>query len=281
MISKLQKHREEQLAKKAIRESKSLDPRTIRNTSADLTSGKDHSIAVTRTESGDLKFTPVESTSGNVELRMYNHLNTLSSIKSIQERIAKKAEWIGGYAGYIEGCLAESPAPQNTTLVTLMIWAVDVGDFDLALRIAKYAVLNEMAMPEGYKREIAEFVTEGCCDVFIQNEELAVKNVDVIEKIIDLGDGENMVDEVRAKSYRALGNAYKSARPSDALTAYTNALRFSQNAGCKKDLNQLEKQLNRQTNGSPPDANVSSPEVSDSSENSQESTGELATDQKA
>lgn len=275
MVSKMRQHREKMLAKKAIQAQKSLDPRTIRNTSVDLASGKDQSIAVTKAESGELKFTPVESTSGNVELRMYNHLNILSGIKSIQERIAKKAEWIGEYQGYIEGCLAESPAPQNTTLIHLMIWAVDVGEYDLTLRIAQYAVLNEMAMPEGYKREIAEFVTEQCCDVFIANEDLAVKYVDVIEKIIDLGNGENMVDEIRAKSYRALGNAYKSTRPSDALTAYQTALRYNANAGCKKDVNQLEKQLNRESTESNTDADASSPAHETSQgENEQESTGD-------
>jgi hypothetical protein len=195
---------------------------------------------------------------GNIELRLFSQLNQLKDIKSIQDKIAKKAEWLPEYAGYIEGCLAVSPAPQNHTLVRLMIWAADAAEYEQAVRIAEYAILNEMVMPEGHARSIAEFITEQCAQDFINDRDLAAAHAGLIEKLIEIGTGEDMVDEVRAKGWRALGEALKEAQPAEALNAYKNALRFNPKAGCVKQVTQLEKLLNRQPTGSSPDAAVGS-----------------------
>ena len=71
-----------------------------------------------------------------------------------------------------------------------------------------------------------------------------------------------MVDEVRAKIYRALGDALNQAQPMEAVSAYKNALRYNPRAGCKKDLDQLEKRLRLPATESSPDATVGSQAVS-------------------
>jgi len=253
-MNSMRQHREKMLAEKALKAQQSLDPRQKQNVAADLAANAAQAI-----QAG------AEALAGvpNVELRMFNHLNILKDMKSIQDRHAKKAEWLPEYLGYIDGCLAVSPAPQNTTLVHLMIWACDVNDFELAVRIAEYVVLNDMVMPEGYTRSTAEFVTEQCAEVFIDDTDLAIANASLIERIINLGDGEQMVDEVRAKIYRALGDALNQAQPMEAVSAYKNALRYNpKKAGCKKDLEQLEKRLRQPATESSPDATVGSQAVS-------------------
>ncbi|WP_288400169.1 phage terminase small subunit [uncultured Acinetobacter sp.] len=253
-MNSMRQHREKMLAEKALKAQQSPDPRQKQNVPADLAATAAQAI-----QAG------AEALAGvpNVELRMFNHLNILKDMKSIQDRIAKKAEWLPEYLGYIDGCLAVSPAPQNTTLVHLMIWACDVNDFELAVHIAEYVVLNDMVMPEGYTRSTAEFVTEQCAEVFIDDTDLAIANASLIERIINLGDGEQMVDEVRAKIYRALGDALNQAQPMEAVSAYKNALRYNpKKAGCKKDLEQLEKRLRLTATESSPDATVGSQAVS-------------------
>lgn len=259
-VNSMRQHREKMLAERAIKAQQSQDPRVKRTFSVDLASGPDQTVHI-----------PAEllnqGNQPNIELRMFNHLNILSGMKSIQERIAKKAEWLPEYEGFIDGCLAVSPAPQNTTLVHLMIWACDVNNFELAVKIAEYVVLNSMVMPEGYSRLTAEFITEQCAEVFIDDEVLAIANASIIERIIGLGDGEPMVDEVRAKIYRALGDALNQAQPIEALAAYKNALRYNPKAGCKKDLEQLEKRLRQPATGSSPDATVGSQAVTSADSN--------------
>ena len=254
-MNSMRQHREKMLAEKALKAQQSLDPRQKVVTGWDLASGSDQSVQITPEILN-------QANVPNVELRMFNHLNILKDMKSIQERIAKKAEWLPEYQGYIDGCLAVSPAPQNTVLVHLMIWAIDANEFELAVRIAEYAVLNDMVMPEGYTRTTAEFVTEQCAEVFIDDTSFAIANASLIERIINLGEGEQMVDEVRAKIYRALGDALNQAQPMEAVSAYKNALRYNPKAGCKKDLEQLEKRLRLPATESSPDATVGSQAVS-------------------
>lgn len=203
-------------------------------------------------------FIPQSTPTANIELRLFNHMSQLKDTKSTQDKIAKKKEWLPEYLGYIDGCLAVSPSAQNTTLVTLMVWAVDAGEYELAVRIAEFAILNDMVMPEGHIRGIAEFVTEQCAIDFCDDLDLAIAHAELIKKIIELGVGEQMVDQARAKIYRALGDALKDAQPFEAQNAYKNALRLDSKVGCKKDLTALEKLLTKQTTESSPDATVGS-----------------------
>lgn len=245
----MREHREKMLAIKAQNQAQSPDPRLRKKTQirgADSILPKNETVPA-----------PTSPTA-NVELRLFNHMNQLQDTKSIQARIEQKKQWLPDYLGYIDGCLAVSPSTQNTTLLTLMIWAVDAGEYELGVRIAEYAILNGMVMPEGYSRGIAEFLTEQSASDFIDDAELAVNHAELIKKIIELGVGEQMVDEVRAKIYRALGDALQHAQPVEALNAYKNALRLNTKVGCKKDFIALEKRLRTQTTESSPDATVGS-----------------------
>ena len=259
----MREHREKMLAIKAQKMQQSQDPRLKKNvaivglqSAAAIAASLAASLAVDPAAGAD---TTVVSPTANIELRLFNHMNELKETKSIQEKIAKKKAWLPEYHGYIEGSLAVSPSNQNNTLITLMIWAIDAGEYDLGTRIAEYAILNDMVMVEGYSRGIAEFVTEQSASDFIDDADLAVANASIIQRIIDLGVGEQMVDEARAKIFRALGDALKDAQPVEALNAYKNALRLNSKVGCKKELTALEKLLNKQTTESSPDATVGSP----------------------
>ena len=75
-----------------------------------------------------------------------------------------------------------------------------------------------------------------------------------------------MVDEARAKIYRAKGDALKEVQPIEALNAYNNALRLNNKVGCKKDVTQLEKLLAKSTE-SITDATVGSQAVPSADQN--------------
>lgn len=252
MSNSMRQSREKKLAQKAIKDAQGIDPRLRKKK---VIMGFDPG-----SPEGDrtVNLTAPTSPTANIELRLFNHMNELQDTRSTQEKIAKKMAWLPEYLGYIDGCLAVSPSAQNTTLVMLMIWAVDAGEYELAVQIAEYAILNDMVMPEGYSRNIAEFVTEQCAEDFLNDSDLAIDHAELIKKIIELGVGEQMVDQARAKIYRALGDALKEAQPIEALNAYKNALRLNNKVGCKKDLTALEKILNMQTTESSPDATVGS-----------------------
>jgi hypothetical protein len=252
MSNSMRQDRERKLAQKAVKMALSADPRLLKKR---VVMGYDPG-----SPEGDqsVNVTLPESPTANIELRLFNHLNQLKDNKSVQDKIELKKQWLPEYYGYIDGCLAISPSAQNTSLVTLMIWAVDAGQYELAVRIAEYALLNDMVMPEGHSRGIAEFITEQCANDFNDDIDLAIENAEVIQRIIELGVGEQMVDQVRAKIFRSLGDALNEAQPVEALNAYKNALRLNSKVGCKKEVTALEKLLNKQSTESSPDATVGS-----------------------
>lgn len=252
MSNSMRQDREKKLAEKRLKMALSADPRLLKKR---MIMGYDPG-----SPEGDqsVNVTLPESPTANIELRLFNHLNQLKDNKSVQDKIELKKQWLPEYYGYIDGCLAISPSAQNTSLVTLMIWAVDAGQYELAVRIAEYALLNDMVMPEGHSRGIAEFITEQCASDFNDDIDLAIENAEVIQRIIDIGVGEQMVDQVRAKIFRSLGDALNEAQPVEALNAYKNALRLNSKVGCKKEVTALEKLLNKQSTESSPDATVGS-----------------------
>ncbi len=250
-INSMREHREKMLAIKAQKMAQSPDPR-LRKKAVIM------GVDLGTPEGDQTGLIPQSTPTANIELRLFNHMSQLKDTKSTQEKITKKKEWLPEYFGYIDGCLAVSPSAQNTTLVTLMVWAVDAGEYELAVRIAEFAILNDMVMPEGHIRGIAEFVTEQCAIDFCDDLDLAIAHAELIKKIIELSVGEQMVDQARAKIYRALGDALKDAQPIEAQNAYKNALRLDSKVGCKKDRTALEKLLTKQTTESSPDATVGS-----------------------
>lgn len=183
----------------------------------------------------------------NIELRLSNHLSQLKEIRALDKKVELKAQWLPEYQGYIDATLSQSPAPQNNVLMYLMIWATDTHDFELAAKIAQFAILNDMVMPEGFTRTVAEVIAEQIGEACCADEKLAEKHATLLQNIAEIVKGEDLVNEAHAKIYKAIGIALKNSQPKEALAALQNALRLNQNSGVKTLIAQLEKLLKRNT----------------------------------
>ena len=259
MANLMRQHRERMLAEKKVRNSQSLDPWAVTGRAklgggqATAHAGRD--LAAEIAQSADVAVRLVSALSQNeptiqqrdpvqqIELRLWGHMQQLKEVKSKQTKVALKKEWLPEFEGYIEGCLANSPAEQNDALVTLMIWALDAEEFALATRIARYAILNEMVMPEGWTRTIAEVVTENAAEAFIANPELATSQHEVIRDIIDLGRGEDFADELRAKIFKAYGLALRQYQPAEAIEAFNTAYKLDKKSGVRNFINDIERTM--------------------------------------
>lgn len=183
----------------------------------------------------------------NIELRLSNHLSQLKEIRALDKKVELKAQWLPEYQGYIDATLSQSPAPQNNVLMYLMIWATDTHDFELAAKIAQFAILNDMVMPEGFTRTVAEVIAEQIGEACCADEKLAEQHATLLQNIAEMVKGEDLVNEAHAKIYKAIGIALKNSQPKEALAALQNALRLNQNSGVKTLIAQLEKLLKRNT----------------------------------
>lgn len=183
---------------------------------------------------------PVYDAGNNLELKFYNDFEQVSRIQSKTARNAKKAELLPSYAPYIDGVLAAVVSEQNDMLLKLMVWALDTQDLANAMRIAEFALLNKMAMPEPFSRDVATVFAEQLADEVLRNN--AEADSELLQQALDLTLAHDMPDQARAKLYRALGDKLRvDGQMTEALTAYETAVKLDDGVGCKTEIKELKK----------------------------------------
>ena len=191
---------------------------------------------------------------------LHNDLRTLHEIQSVQEKIARKREMIDTYLPWVNGALeagAEGRAVQDEIVVTVMIWALDIQNWTLALDLGEHVLKHGLALPDRYKRTPATLIAEEVADA--AKADLASVPLDVLHRTGDLTNDSDMPDQVRAKLFRAVGllaaheaehfdpeaesaiAGGKAAMVEVALVSLRDAIRYDKNVGVKKQIEQLER----------------------------------------
>lgn len=176
----------------------------------------------------------------SIELKFFNDWERLSAIQSHSKKNELKAEFLPFYKPWIEGTLAAGVSAQNDMLLKLMVWSLDTHDFSTATDIAEFALLNNMAMPEPFSRDVATVYAEQFASEIIKRSDSAATYTDTLARAVDITNAHDMPDPVRAKLYRAYGNALRDDKPQDAIKAYERAIMLDDGAGCKTDLAKLK-----------------------------------------
>lgn len=188
-------------------------------------------------------------------------MNRLRQIESTEKKIEAKAEMIGTYLPWIEGALAAETPAQDEIVANMLVWAIDVADWDLAFRIATHVVNNDLALPERYKRKPVTLIVEEVAEAGLAPQpRITLLEMQRFEDAFIAGD---MHDQVKAKLYKALGLAFKSAADAfdpaadnavaggksgllaQALTHFQAALSLDKGSGVKKLIEALERDLKK------------------------------------
>lgn len=197
--------------------------------------------------------------------RLHDDLRTLHDIESLERKIEKKRSLIGPYLAWCEGALQVpegTRAPQDEIVVQVMIWAVDIGEWDLALNLFDHVFAHRLDMPERYRRSAAAFVVEQVAEAAIANPG-SVPHA-VLERIRPgEGDAWDMPDQVTAKYHRALGESWaaqaagfdpssesaaaggKPALVDAAIGELTRAIALDERVGSKTQLRELEREAKK------------------------------------
>ena len=170
----------------------------------------------------------------------------LKQIQSVERKIEVKRELLPDYAGWIAGTLEADAGEQDEVLTTIMVWEIDVGEFDAALTLAAHALRHKMSLPDHYKRSlpclVAEEIADAALRAFATTEEgfpLAV-----LTRALATVRGEDMPDEVRAKLAKAEGLAQeKSGKLECALASLQKAFSLHDKIGVKKDIERVKRAL--------------------------------------
>ncbi|MBT2784825.1 MULTISPECIES: phage terminase small subunit [unclassified Halomonas] len=182
---------------------------------------------------------------------LYEATRTLKSIKSIQAKIEKKRELLPEFLPYIDGVLSEGNGAKDDVLMTMMVWCIDVGDFEKALAIGAYAVKHNIDTPDRYARDtvsiLAEEIAEGVKSALAKEGADADALANVMARAAAIVDGHDMHDEIKAKLHKAYGYALRAAEdPQSALAQLKEALALDERIGVKQDIQQLERLIKKQ-----------------------------------
>lgn len=188
-------------------------------------------------------------------------LRRLRDIQSVDRKIDVKRELLPEYDAYIDGAISGDTGVQDDVLMTVLVWLIDVGNYDRALQIAEYALRHKLLLPAQYKRTLGTLLVEEISDA--AKRKMAAKEspadlIDPLFKVKALTDAEDMPDESRARLYKAIGLIYagelgdaagiRDVEVADYRTGAESALDFLRQAlakddkcGVKKDIERVER----------------------------------------
>lgn len=169
-------------------------------------------------------------------------------LKGIQSTVTKaqiKVEVLPKYAAWVEGVLSADGAQQDDVIMYVMLWRIDAGDYAGALTIGRHALKHGWVMPVG-KRNTATVLTEEMADA-AKAAILAGTPFDanLLLKTLDAVDGEDMPDQSRARLHKSIGWVQTESDPASALNHLKHALQLDEKCGVKKDIEQLERKLRK------------------------------------
>lgn len=188
-------------------------------------------------------------------------LNQLRNIESVERKIEAKRNMIDRYRPWVEGALSAETAAQDEIVATMMIWAIDVGDWPLALAVAAHMLQHGLALPERYVRKPATLIAEEFAEAGLKNPPQI--DLETLIRVAVLVGPADMHDQVRAKLQKAIGLAYaaraeafdpeaesavaggKSALIEAALTHFHAALQLNPACGVKKLIETLTRDLKK------------------------------------
>ncbi|EXH09712.1 phage terminase small subunit [Acinetobacter sp. 1245593] len=195
-------------------------------------------------------------------LQLNSDKNRLKNIQSKQNKIELKRQLIPNYKPYVEGILEVKPGVQDAVITEILVWSIDIGDFDFALNIAEYILKYGLKLPDRFERSEACFITEDIAEEFLKllKTEAGIdqKGLDQLVRLERLITDESlpqnrrdMPDEVKAKLYLALGKGEMQFLTGDlendlpravhAQNWLEKALDLDDKCGGRTDLNKMSK----------------------------------------
>ncbi len=172
----------------------------------------------------------------------------LKDIQSVERKIEVKREILPEYRDWVVGVLEGGKGAQDDVLTTIMVWLVDIGQYDAALDIGQYVLAHGLTLPDQYERDVPTALVDEISNAALAAQRSAAEfDTRVLERLQSLTAMNDMPDQARAKLHKALGLQYKTAGQfDDAVRELSRALELHPAAGCKRDLADAEKMLKEQ-----------------------------------
>lgn len=207
--------------------------------------------------------------------------SALKRVQSDQAKAAMKRQLLPHYEGWIEGTLDGDSGRQDEVIVTLMVWAIDAGDYAQAARIGRYVVTHGLLMPDRFNRTAATVLVDEICDpILVQVKADDTTDVTpyltVLDDVADFTASSDMPDVVRAKLCKARAFALRNGTTEEQTTALAllrQALTLDAGAGVKKEIERLARVVKKAAAAAAGTAGEDSTDITDGGDSSDGSDG--------
>ncbi|HID8215663.1 TPA: phage terminase small subunit [Serratia marcescens] len=175
----------------------------------------------------------------------------LQNIQSDTAKGAVKRNLIAGYQGWVDGALNANTGQADDVLTTVMIWNIDAGNIEEALRIGEYVLRHGLSMPDQYKRTTATALVDEICDpiltAFSRDPRIAPVDQALLLRLDAMTTDEDMPDQVRAKLFKAIGYCQRlqPATSESALAYLQQAITLFNGIGVKRDIENLMRAIKK------------------------------------
>ena len=196
-------------------------------------------------------------------------LASLRQIQSTEGKIAAKRKMVDAYRPHvlasIEAAAVAGKAVQDEIISTMMLWHIDIGEFDQALDMAEHVLRFGLRLPERFERTtgcvVAEEIAHAALAQIGQDGDF---DLAVLQRTQQLTAAEDMPDQVRAKLHKAIGlqlvrEADRESAAGDnaaagaeghartaALAELRRAIALAPKVGVKKEIERLTSWLDKQ-----------------------------------
>lgn len=166
----------------------------------------------------------------------------LKDLQSVQAKADLKRELLPDYDGWVRGVLEHGQGAQDDVLATVMLWSIDAGQYQKALDIGAYILRYQLAMPDQFERSPQALLVEEIADAAKRARDGGQPfEVDLLHCALELTDGLDMHDQIRAKAWKELGLLTEDA--TKRLQYLQRAQALNANAGVKKEIQAAERAI--------------------------------------
>lgn len=190
--------------------------------------------------------------------QLAQHRARLKQIQSNQGKAELKRKLLPEYVPYIDGVLSAGRGAQDEILTTIMLWRVDVGDYNGALDIAGYVLENKLQMADRFERTTGCLLAEEIAEAGLNAQKAGNDfDLDVLVRAGTLTADEDMPDQVKAKLLLATGRGYAAEikddlpQPDDQVNLAKSrrfiamAIELHSSCGGKKDLERVDRLIKK------------------------------------
>ncbi len=184
-------------------------------------------------------------------VKLADDRRTLKNIRSNERKAEKKRELLPFYAPWVAGVLTDGRGAQDDIVMTVMLWRLDAGDIAGALEIAPYAL--KYGLTTDHRRTTPYMLVEEVALAALRLRD-AGESVDLslLQATIDLTDGADVPDMVRARLHKVTGLTLRDAgQNAEALAQFQRAMQLDRNVGVRKEIERLERALKPKVEAAP------------------------------